>query len=273
VRIDRSSERTRPDDENSLRSTTLQRQETTPWLALAAQLAPRTLLYGSWGQGLEAEVAPNRSRYRNAGQSFALRSEQIELGIKHGNEQVEASFTLFDIRRGVTADFGPCDSTASCERRPDGQQHHRGAEASFNRDFGRFSLQASALWLDATRRGAAQGGVNGKRPVNVPERSLRLGGEWRPAVLRGVALQVAAAAESDRVVLPYDETVRIAGWSRVDLALRWQHLSTLGMLTWRLGVDNATNRRAWQESPYQFGHVYLYPLPPRTWRVSAQWAF
>ena len=38
-------------------------------------------------------------------------------------------------------------------------------------------------------------------------------------------------------------------------------------------VPYATNRRAWKESPYQFGHVYLYPMAPRSWRASVQAAF
>jgi iron complex outermembrane receptor protein len=41
-------------------------------------------------------------------------------------------------------------------------------------------------------------------------------------------------------------------------------------LTWRAGVENATDERAWRESPYQFEHIYLYPMAPRTWRVSLQ---
>ena len=41
---------------------------------------------------------------------------------------------------------------------------------------------------------------------------------------------------------------------------RWAN----GTLVWRVGVDNVTDRRAWRESPFQFGHVYLFPLAPRT---------
>ena len=41
-------------------------------------------------------------------------------------------------------------------------------------------------------------------------------------------------------------------------------------LVWRAGVDNLTDRRAWRESPYQFGHAYLFPLAPRTLRLSVQ---
>ena len=47
---------------------------------------------------------------------------------------------------------------------------------------------------------------------------------------------------------------------------------TLGdaKLVWRIGLDNAADRRAWKEAPYQFGHAYLYPLQPRTWHASVQ---
>ena len=41
-------------------------------------------------------------------------------------------------------------------------------------------------------------------------------------------------------------------------------------LTWRAGVDNVLDRRAWKESPYEFGHAYLFPLPPRTFRLSVE---
>jgi iron complex outermembrane receptor protein len=41
-------------------------------------------------------------------------------------------------------------------------------------------------------------------------------------------------------------------------------------LTWRAGVENVADRRAWKEAPLQFGHVWLYPLAPRTFRVSLQ---
>ena len=35
-------------------------------------------------------------------------------------------------------------------------------------------------------------------------------------------------------------------------------------------IDNLFDQRAWRESPYQFGHAYLFPLQPRTLRVSLQ---
>ena len=38
--------------------------------------------------------------------------------------------------------------------------------------------------------------------------------------------------------------------------------------SWTLGVDNVFDRRFWRESPYQFGHIYLYQGAPRTVRIA-----
>ena len=268
--MDRSSVRTSVDGNGSLRATDYDRSATTPWLGLAVQLTPKTMLYGSWGRGLETDVAPNRARYNNAGASLALQSQQVEIGLKHGSEQVEASLTLFDIDRGQTADIGICGGAGTCDRVIDGSARHRGIEASFMQQWAAWTWQASAMLLHAERQGSQQAGINGNRPTNVPAATLRLGTEYRPAVVAGLALQAGVVAESNRVVLPYDESVRIPGWSRLDLGVNWQQKVAGASLKWRVGVDNATNRRAWKESPYQFGHVYLYPLAARTWRVSLQ---
>lgn len=273
VRLQRESRRTSPDGDGSLRATDVRTTETTPWLALARQVGPRTMLYASWGRGLETDVAPNRARYTNAGALIPLASRQFEVGLKHGDERVEAALTLFDIDRGVAADFGACGAAATCTRERDGSARHRGVEAAWQGSAGRFGWQASALWLDAARRGSRQARVDGLRPVNVPAMSLRLGGEYRPAARPGLALMATLHAEGDRLVLPYDASVRVPGWARVDLALRWRQDLGAGTLTWRLAVDNAADRRAWKESPYQFGHAYLYPLPPRTWRAGVAASF
>jgi iron complex outermembrane receptor protein len=42
------------------------------------------------------------------------------------------------------------------------------------------------------------------------------------------------------------------------------------VLTWRAGIDNLADTRAWQESPYQFAHAYLFPMAPRSVRLSLQ---
>ena len=268
TRLQRDSERSSPASDG-LRATAYSQSATTPWLALAHSFNASTLLYASWGQGLESDVAPNRARYTNAGQALpALKSRQFELGLKHSADGVNAAATLFDIDRPQAADIGDCDAVASCTRRADGSARHRGLELQASLEQAAWTLQASALLLDAQRLGSALPGVNGTRPVNVPERSLRLGLEWRVPAVQGLALQASVAAEGDRLVLPYDPSIRIGGWARVDVGMRWRHSLAGSTLTWRAGIDNLADRRAWKESPYQFGHSYLYALPARQWRAS-----
>jgi iron complex outermembrane receptor protein len=85
----------------------------------------------------------------------------------------------------------------------------------------------------------------------------------------GLALLADVVAESDRIVLP-DNSARIPGYGRLDVSARWAQSAGSARLTWRAGIDNVFDRRAWKEAPFQFGHVYLFPLAPRTVRLSLE---
>jgi iron complex outermembrane receptor protein len=276
TRLQRDSLLTRAGDDGTLDPTHYTQSATLPWLALAHQLGaqPGTIAYASWGQGLESDVAPDRSLYTNRGQALpALKSRQIEAGLKHEGTRWDAALVVFDIDRPQSADLGECNADATCTRTIDGGDRHRGIEVSGALKSARWLWQGSAMWLQAQRHGSVQAGVNGQRPVNVPAATLRLGAEYRVAALPGLSLLGNLSAESNRVVLPYDQSVRIPGWSRIDLGARWRQNLGATTLVWRVGLDNAADRRAWKESPYQFSHVYLYPIAPRTLRASVQAAF
>ncbi|HEY6134937.1 MAG TPA: TonB-dependent siderophore receptor [Rubrivivax sp.] len=274
TKLQRESIRTSPDSNGSLRETDYAQSATTPWIALAHQWTPETLVYASWGQGLESDVVPNRPLYSNAGQALpTLKSRQFEIGAKYSSATLDAALTAFDIDRPLAVDSGSCNGDDSCVRAIDGSARHRGLEGQLTWRQGVWSWQASVMLLDAERRGSSRAAVNGLRPVNVPRSSLRLGANYRVESTPGLELQGALVSEGDRMVLPDDNSVRIPSWSRLDLGARWRVDLAATTLTWRVGVDNVTDHQAWKESPYQFGHVYLYPLPPRTWRASAELAF
>lgn len=245
---------------------------TTPWLALSHAIGERTQVYASAGQGIETEVAPNRSNYANAGQALpALKSRQVELGVKHADEALRWGVALFDIRRPAASDVavaGGCAAGSDCLlRRSDGDARHRGVEAEAEWRSGALSLRGSAMWLHARRVGSADPSINGLRPTNVPARSLKLQGAYNLPGLPGLALVAFVTHEGQRMVLP-DNSVATPGWTRVDLGARYTQRVGAQEWVWRLGVDNVADRRAWQEAPYQFGHAYLYPLAPRTLHAS-----
>lgn len=265
TRLDRQSVRT-----DGSRPTDYRQSFTTPWLGLGWRPTDALLLYASWGQGVETDVAPNRARYVNAGEALpALKSRQAEAGAKWSANGLDASAALFAIVRPLAVDIGSCDADASCERRIDGGVRHRGLELALARRWSAWTLQGSAMALDAERRGASDPSNNGLEPVNVPRHALKLRLAHELAAVPGLQLQAGLVHEGRRQVLP-DNSVQAPAWTRMDLGARWSVRQ--GTTTWTVhaGVDNVTDHRAWRETPYQFGHAYLFPLAPRTWRLSLQ---
>jgi iron complex outermembrane recepter protein len=266
TRLHRESVRT-----DGSRATAYSQGLTTPWLALSMTLLPSALAYVSWGQGVESEVAPNRSRYSNAGQALpALKSQQWELGWKGRSDNLDARLAAFSIQRPLWSDIGLCGSAAnSCVRQADGTAQHRGVEAEAEWRFGPYALRGSATQLKARRAGAQDPRLNGLQPTNVPERNIKLQGAYNSIVFPGLAYIGFFTHEGARQVLP-DNSTPTPGWNRVDLGLRYAQRLQGTQLTWRLGVDNVANKRAWKEAPYQYEHAYLYPLAPRTAHASVQ---
>src|SRR5665647_1670890 len=72
----------------------------TPWAGLAWSPSSSTMVYASWGQGVELEVVPNRPMdFANYGQTLpALKSEQTEIGLKwQANPRLLLTAAAFNI--------------------------------------------------------------------------------------------------------------------------------------------------------------------------------
>jgi iron complex outermembrane receptor protein len=268
TRLHRESVRT-----DGSRATDYAQGVTTPWVALSHAIASNWLVYASWGQGVESEVAPSRPRYVNGGQALpALKSRQTEVGIKTGTQRVEGALTAFDIRRPAWRDvvlpgFTECSVNNSCERRIDGYARHRGIEASADLKWSGGGLFASATRLQARRDGSSDAGLNGRVPPNVPQTMLKA--QLRQDLLPGLQVHVGVVHEGRRFATP-DNDISVPAWTVADAGLRYLHNVGHQTWVWRAGIDNLTNRRAWRESPWQYEHSFLYALAPRTFRASVE---
>jgi iron complex outermembrane receptor protein len=241
-----------------------------PWLALTHRFDDGPMLYASWGTGYESDVAPNRPIYVNRGQPLpALKSRQVELGIKGLLYGAEWTLAAFDIEQPLSDDIGTCDVPDSCTRARDGNQVHRGAEAGLAGSFGAWTLGGGAMALQAQREGSVDETLNGLRPTNVPAYTVKLQVGYRLSEVPGLELLANGQYESDRMVLP-DNSLRIPSYTRFDFGLRYAQTVGSTALVWRAGVENLFNERAWRESPFQFAHSYLFPLAPRTFTLSLQ---
>jgi iron complex outermembrane receptor protein len=265
TRLHRQSVRT-----DSSRPTDYKQSFSTPFVAASYSFATDQLVYASWGQGIESSVAPNRDRYTNRGEALPpAKSRQIELGLKGSSQSFEWGLAAFDIDHPLYADFGTCDAAGTCTSQLDGTQRHRGVEATGAWQSGPWTVRAGAQALRARRAGSLDATRNGLVPANVAQRTLKAEVDHRLAALPGLTLSAVAAHEGSRFVLP-DNSASIPGYTRFDLAARYDTRSGGIGWTWRAGIDNVTDERAWRESPYQFGHAYLFPLAPRTVRISVQ---
>lgn len=256
------------------RATDYAQSFTTPWLAVAWQWRPATMVYVSTGQGIESAVAPGRSRYTNAGLPLdPLKSRQWELGTKHAWHGGDMSAALFGITRPRAGDAGACGAPGSCTFQMDGDDQHRGLELTARQRLGAWTLDGSAMWLAAQRRnGQIDPSLNGKRPTNVPDFVLRAGATLAIAQVPGLTVHARASHEGRRAVVP-DGSVQLPSWTRVDAGLAYRTRLSNQPTTWRLGVSNLLNRRYFQESPYQYSHIYLFPAAPRTVSLGLDMSF
>ncbi|HSV79073.1 MAG TPA: TonB-dependent siderophore receptor [Ramlibacter sp.] len=244
---------------------------TTPWAAVSYKLRPELLAYASWGQGMESQQVSTSPTLAlaNAGTVLpATKSSQWELGLRGGDAAFNWNATLFRIKRPLT-NFDFCIRTFSCAiGEYDGQAVHQGLELGAGWARGPWELGGSVTALDAKREGSIyEPATNGQRPVNVPDFVLRASAGYKLAAVPGLALRGHVSHEGRRAVLP-DNSVMLPSWTRVDAALQYSRRLGAVQTSWSLGVDNVFDRRYWKESPTQFGHIYLYPGAPRSFRLT-----
>ena len=266
TRLNRASERT--DGSQAVQD---ERSFNTPWLALTHQITPAYLVYGSYGEGIETDVAPNRSRYNNAGQALpALRSEQFEIGVKGQWARTRWQASWFDITRPVAGDEGACDEANTCTRKIDGQARHRGLELSAGLAQAQWQWDIATTWTDAKHQQAEiDPSVNGQRALNVPRMSLRAMAQYRFAGVPGLRSSLRLNHEGTRSVTE-DGALQLPAWTTLDLATHYDTRIQGTRTQWTLAIDNLADRHYWRESPKQYGHYYLYPGAPRTLRVAVK---
>jgi iron complex outermembrane receptor protein len=246
---------------------------TSPWAAASLRLSPQLVAYASLGRGAESQLVPNRpEQFTNAGVALApMVSRQQELGLKYQRDTLSWQADLFDITRPAS-NIDACTRlyVVPCTGRFDGSQRHQGLELAGQWRGGPWQVTASASALQARRQGSSEEPeANGQRPTNVPKRALRVSADYKLAQVPGLSLNAHWSHEGQRWVLP-DGSITLPAWNRMDAGLRYQNTTESTPTTWTIGITNLLDRRYWKESPYQFGHVYLFPGAQRQLRIAVQ---
>jgi iron complex outermembrane receptor protein len=251
---------------------------TTPWAALGYEWAPMRQVYASWGEGIEllaSKFSIPGSTFTNSGEVLpAAKSRQWELGMKGQSAQLGWSIDWFHIVRPEARSVfqGTDDNGYVYTYQRDGESVHQGLEGQMQARVHAWTINASAMVLDAKLRNSSKEGFDGKAPANVPDYAIKLAAAYRVATLPGLTLQGDVVTEGPRTV-DVSNDVRLSAWTRLDasvtLAQRWSS----NAVTWRLGITNLLDTKAWREAPTQFDHIYLIPMAGRAVTVSAQLSF
>jgi iron complex outermembrane recepter protein len=267
--IQRDSQRT-----DGSRATHDERTIHTPWIAFSHKLPFNTTGYASYGQGVEAQVTPNRSRYTNAGEALpSAKSTQKELGFKGAQGAWLWNAALFDITRPVWGDQGACEEDKSCTRKLDGVAKHQGLELGMGYRNKQWKLDTAATWLNAERSEAViNAAQNGQRPLNVPSLVVRAAAEYRFTQVPGLRTTLRLSHEGQRDLME-GGSMTLPAWTTADLAAHYSTKVSGQNIDWTLALENATNRSYWRESPKQYGHYYLYAGAPRNLRLAVRMLF
>ena len=246
---------------------------TTPWAGLAWSPSASTMVYASWGQGIELEVVPNRPLdFANYGQALpALKSEQTEIGVKwQAHSRLLLTAAAFSIDKPYADDLPGTSPGALPERVAGGKTaRHRGFELAASGRVGTaLSLQASLMALDAKYTQAFDPSLIGQRVTNVPRFKSSLFADYKIAALPGLALNALATFEGAKTATADGSVELPAAW-QLDAGLSYAQRIAGKSTLWRLNVENLTNRNYWREAPTtDWGGIYLFAATPRTLRMS-----
>lgn len=268
TRLKRNSERS-----DGSQAVAFEQTVTTPWAGLAWSPSSTSLVYASWGQGVELEVVPNRpGDFANYGQALpALKSEQTEVGVKwQANPRLLLSAAAFSIDKPFADDLAGVGAGALPERVAGGKTaRHRGLELSVSgRVNAAVSLQASLMALDASYTQAVDTRLIGQRVTNVP----RLKGSWfadyKLAAWPGLSVHALVSFESSKTATADGGVALPAAW-QLDAGLSYRQRLIGKSTLWRLNIENLTDRVYWREAPTaDWGGIYLFAATPRTVRAS-----
>ncbi len=265
VMFNRNSERNDIADPNKMRYVG---HMNVPWLGISSKISG-AMLYASHGHGVENFVVPNNRAvyWGNAGQQLGVgRSRQTEIGIRNLNNANDMQWhaNVFQIERPLAYDDG------NGNRLLDGKQSHQGIEFGANLTEHQWKFGATAQWLHAEISDVASNPtLVGTSPLNVPKFVLRGMTEYRYSNVPGLRTGLRISHEGQRKVTE-DGAIQLPAWTTLDTTAHYDTKVNNVASTWTLGIDNLADKRYWRESPKQFGHYYLYPGAPRTFRATVQ---
>ncbi|WP_147196786.1 TonB-dependent siderophore receptor [Pantoea sp. MBD-2R] len=193
-------------------------------------------------------------------------SKQNEVGMKLDTGRIGGSLALFEIKKpaGIidqqTGMFGMY-----------GEQRNRGVELNvFGEPVYGVRLNGSATWLDPKMTKTVNGTNDGKNAIGVANFYTVLSAEYDIKPVEGLTA-LARVTHSGSQYADSANTKKLDGYTTLDLGLRYRTKVQENDMTWRLGVENVTNKKYW--SGVESYGTYIYQGDPRELKLSMSYDF
>ncbi|MDR0225455.1 MAG: TonB-dependent receptor [Burkholderiaceae bacterium] len=251
--------------------TAYDQSRTSPVLGAVFKLTPQVSLYGNYIEGLaQGDTAPARSGNTvivNAGEQMSpYVTKQKEVGVKYDGGKLGGGLAFFSTDKPRSLIDGNRFTS-------EGKDRHQGLELNlFGEPVRGLRLLGGATWLDAKQDSTGNATTDGKRVIGVPRFQATMGAEWDVPGVKGLTLDgrlVHTGASYANDV----NSLRVAGWNRLDLGVRYMTEVQGKLLTLRLRVDNVTDRNYWASVGGYPGSGYMTLGAPRTFSLSASMDF
>ncbi|HEX7916368.1 TonB-dependent siderophore receptor [Rudaea sp.] len=246
----------------TLGSPTYNVEKTSPSVGVIYKFREDTSIYANYIEGLEETGSAPVTAVNALMTLPPAVSKQKELGVRsEAWSGMTVSASLFEIERG-SAYVNTANVFVA-----DGRTHYQGMDFSLNGELTpEWSIYASALFLDAELRKAANTALIGKTPENTPKTTGSLFADYHPEALPGWSFNAGAYYTARRAVNNLDQAY-IPSYITFNAGVRYTTTQWFGAkTTLQLNVENLGDKDYWSAA----GAGYLGYGKPRTLKFTGR---
>lgn len=240
-----------------------EQSRTSPLLAAVYKLDKSLSLYANYVEGLsQGQTAPSTAA--NRGEMLKpYVAKQKEVGVKYDAGRVAGSLAFFSTDKpraflNTSNVFGTY-----------GKDRHQGLELAVQGEATKgLRVLGGLTWLDAKQQATGSATTDGKRVIGVPEVQANIGAEWDVPGVPGLAVD-GRLVHTGSSYANATNTLKVGGWNRLDLGVRYLTEVQGKLVTLRLRIDNVADKSYWASVGGYPGSGYLTVSAPRTVSLSA----
>lgn len=251
--------------------TSYSESRTSPVVGLVFKARSDLSVYANYIEGLsQGETAPaqsNNAPVLNVGEQLKpYVSKQKEVGIKYDGGSLGGNVAFFSTEKPRALVENGFFTSA-------GKDRHQGVEFTvFGEPAKGLRVLGGLTLLDAKQKETGSATTDGRDVIGVPKRQGSIGVDWSVPGVTGLSFDARVIASGSSYANATN-TLRVPGWSRLDIGARYVTEMAGKLVTLRARIDNVTDRDYWASVGGYPGSGYLVLGNPRTFSLSASVEF